>query len=457
MQKLRLSVNAATRPRYLGIVMAIEAALAEGGLSPGERFPTQRELARQLGMAIATISRAYDEAERRGLLTSHVGRGTFVASVPPGLRSPRAEAPPPGIIDLAMYRVQTPPLPDTIREAAQAAIAGDRLLAVLSEHTPSGPAAHREAGAAWFERYGVRVAPSEVVVCNGGQHGMLVTLGVLADRGNIILTERLTDPSMKAVSALLGRSLHPVDIDEDGLLPDALERACVQTKARVLYCTPTLHNPTGATLDLARRKAIVEIVRRHKLQIVESVLYGLHLADAPLPLAALAPERTFVIANLGFVLGPGCKVGYVAGPPGTSDRLAMGVSLSMGMASPLAVDIATRLLTSGKIQHLIKWQRKEAAARSALAKARLADFALRSEPAATHAWLTLPAAWRADEFVEKLASSGVMTSYPHSFVVGRGAAPHAIRLCLGAPSERNELGRALAILAATLRSASHYL
>ncbi len=457
MSKMQLSIDAAIRPRYLGIVSAIEAALAGGDLVPGDRFPTQRELARQLGMAIATISRAYEEAERRGLLTSHVGRGTFVASTPQRLRSPRAEAPPAGMIDLAMYRVQTPPLGDLVHEAASQAIGGDQLLALLDEHTPLGPATHREAGSSWFDRHGVRVAPSEVVVCNGGQHAMLVAIGALADRNDVVLTERLTDPSMKAVSALLGRSLHPVEMDEAGLLPDALERACVHTKARVLYCTPTLHNPTTATLDAARREAIAAVARRHQLLIIESLLYSLHLANAPPPLAALAPERTYVIGGLSRIVGTGCKVGYVAGPPGSSERLATGLSMSMGMASPIAVEIATRLILNGGIQHLVKWQKKEAAARSALAAQRLADFRLRSHPASTHAWLALPPAWRADEFVEKLAKSDVMTSYPHSFVVGRGAAPHAIRLCLGAPSNRGELTLALGTIDGMLRSAPPYL
>jgi DNA-binding transcriptional MocR family regulator len=457
MSKLHLSIDAAIRPRYLGIVAAIEAALTQGGLRPGERFPTQRDLAQQLGMAIATISRAYEEAERRGLLTSHVGRGTFVASVPRGLKSPRAEAPPPGIVDLAMYRVQTPPLADIMHEAAQAAITGDRLLAMFDEHTPLGPAKYREGGAAWFERHGVRVAPSEVVVCNGGQHAMLVTLGVLAERGDVILTERLTDPSMKAVSVLLGRSLYPVDMDDGGLLPDALERACIDSKARVLYCTPTLHNPTTATLDRARREAIVAIARRHGIQIVESLLYGLHLPTAPSPLAMLAPERTYVITSLGRILGPGCKVGYVAGPPGSSERLAMGISMSMGMPSQISSEIATRMLVSGNIRQFVKWQKKEAAARAAIASAHLADFGPRCEPASTHAWLPLTPAWRSDEFVEKLAQSAVMTSYTHSFVVGRSAAPHAIRLCLGAPSNRSELASALATVASLLRSAPRYV
>lgn len=457
MTKMRLSIDDAVRPRYLGIVAAIEVALSRGDLAPGERFPTQRELARQLGTAIATISRAYGEAERRGLLTSHVGRGTFVASVSRGMKSPRAEAPPPGIIDLAMYRVQTPPLGSIVHDAAKLAITDERLLTMLDAHTPAGVAGYREAGASWLNRLGVPAAPPEVLVCNGGQHAMLVTLGVLAERDDVILTERLTDPSMKAVSVLLGRSLYPVDMDEGGLLPDALERACADSKARVLYCTPTLHNPTNATLNLGRREAIIEIARRHNIQIVESVLYGLHLPDAPPALAALAPERTYVIASLGRILGPGCKVGYVAGPPGSSERLAMGMSMSMGMASPIAIEIATRLLASGKIQHFIKWQKKEAAARSAIATALLAGFGLRSEPSSTHAWLTLTAGWRADEFVEKLANARVMTSYPHSFVVGRGAVPHAIRLCLGAPSDRDELTHALNTVAATLRSAPRYV
>lgn len=454
---MQFAVDATIRPRYLGIVAAIESALSKGSLGPGQRFPTQRELSRQLGMAIATISRAYEEAERRGLLTSHVGRGTYVAGKPRGMKSPRAEAPPPGIIDLAMYRVQAPPLGAAVAKAMREAATGDRLIAMLDEHTPLGPAAHREAGAAWFERHGLAVDASRVLVCNGGQHGMLVTLGILAEHGEVVLTERLTDPSMKAVAVLLGRSLHPVDMDEAGLLPEALERACTATRARVLYCTPTLHNPTNATLDSGRREAIVAVARRHDLQIVESLLYGLHLPAAPPPLATLAPERTYAISSLGRVLGPGGKIGYVAGPPGSGERLAIGMSMSMGMPSPIAAGFATRLIASNAVQQFVKLQKKEAAARAALAARHLGGFGVLSPAASTHAWLPLPPAWRADEFVETLAQSAVMTARTHSFVVGRGAVPHAIRLCLGAPSSRAELTGALATVVARLRAAPRYV
>lgn len=454
--RLRLEIDPALKPRYVAIARAIEAAIVSGQVAAGERLPTQRELSQELGIAIATISRAFSEAERRGVISSHVGRGTFATSPRKALDSPRSEAPSPDLFDLAMYRVRPPPLVAPVRAAVGAIADGNALLEVLNQHTPLGTTMQREGGAAWLERQGVRAGLDDILVCNGGQHGMLVALGVLTDRGEAIMTERLADPSMKAVSMLLGRQLVPVEMDAEGLLPDALDRVWRETGARLLYCTPTFHNPTNATMGLARRQALVEVARRRRIDIIESLIYNSYMREPPPTLASLAPERTYAIASLGRVMGPGCKLGYVSGPPGSGERLALGMSMSMGMVSPLAAEMATRLLLSNEIQALVDWQRTEAAARAALVRKHLANCTVVAPGESTHAWVHLPEPWRADQFVENLREVGVITSYTHSFVVGRGDIPHAVRLCSGAPDSRADLTTALGLIAMTVGSAPRF-
>ena len=78
----------------------------------------------------------------------------------------------------------------------------EEVLAIFDEHTPLGPVAYREGGAAWFERHGIRVAPSEVVVCNGGQHAMLVTLGVLAVASTITVVQRILTVRAQATATV---------------------------------------------------------------------------------------------------------------------------------------------------------------------------------------------------------------------------------------------------------------
>ncbi len=454
--RLKLEIDPVLRPRYVAIARAIEAAIVSGQVAAGERLPTQRELSHELGIAIATIGRAFSEAERRGVIASHVGRGTFATSPRKPLDSPRSEAPSPDLLDLAMYRVRPAPLLAAVRAAVSSIADGNALLEMLNQHTPLGTAMQREAGALWLHRQGVQAPLEGILVCNGGQHGMLVTIGALTDRGEAVMTERLADPSMKAVSMLLGRQLIPVEMDGEGMLPDALDQAWRGSGARLLYCTPTFHNPTNATMSLARRQALIEVARRRRIDIVESLIYNSFMREPPPTLASLAPERTYAVVSLGRVMGPGCKLGYVSGPPGSGERLALGMSMSMGMVSPLAAEMVTRLLLNNEMQAFVDWQRTEAAARATLVRKHLADHTILAPAESTHAWLHLPEPWRADQFVENLRSVGVITSYTHSFVVGRADIPHAVRLCTGAPDSRADLATALGLVATTARSAPRF-
>ncbi len=443
------------KPVYLAITEVLANAIADGHLRQGTRLPTHRQFAERLGVTTATVTRAYIEAERRGLVRGEVGRGTFVRagdrtagrfSFGPRLR--------PGTIDLAL---NLPPVGAAREEEALlaeglGALAARGDVVRLMHYQPTQVLdEHRAAGCSWLERCGVTASPEQVVVTAGSQNAVFLALAALAEPGDEVLTEALTYPGVKSAADLLHLRLRGVTLDEQGMTPQALDAAAA-SGARLVYLVPTLHNPTTATMSRRRRQQIAEIVTRRRLTVIEDDIHALLLPKGkrPCPLAALLPERTVYVAHTAKLIAPALRVSYVAAPPAVVEGIVSAVQGSLWMTPPLGAALATHLIGNGSADRLVRLRQREAAARQAIAVRMLRGHSYRSHPASYHGWLTLPDRWRSDAFVSQLASRGVAVTAGEAFVVGRSAAPHAVRLGLGGAVDRPALTAALEIVRATL-------
>ena len=438
-------------PRYQALVEALVEDLAAGVVRPGARLPTHRELADRLGVTVGTISRAYAEAARRGLVSGEVGRGTFVRGGESGDDAEGAD----GVVDLSQNHPPEPPAQPQ-RAALLAALAS--LTArkdagrLLDYPDAGGNAADREAGAAWIARAGVPAAPADVLVCTGSQHGLTVVLATLLEPGDLLLTEALTYAGVKAVAGLLHLRLKGLPIDADGLRPDALEVACREGGAKALYLIPTHHNPTTAVMPEARRNEVVAVARAHGLALVEDDVHGLLPAQRPRPIAALAPERCYYLTSTSKTLAPGLRVAYVLAPPAMIPRLVANLRATTWAVAPLTAAVASLWIRDGTADRLLDARRQEARERQAIARARLAGADLDAKPEAYYIWLRLPDPWRRDAFAAEARARGVVVTPAEAFAVGREPAPHAVRICLGAARSREALGRGLDAIAELLRA-----
>lgn len=425
-------------PLYLSIADAIAADVAAGVLAPGTRLPPQRALADALGIDFTTVSRAYAEARRRGLIEAAVGQGTFVR---------RRPAPPAG--SLADMSMNMPPAFDdpALAERLQdglARLADGGLELLLRYHEPGGTAGDRAAAAAWLSGRLPGVAPERLLVCPGAQGALLAVAGTLAAPGEAICTEALSYAGFRSLAAFLRIPLLAVAIDDQGLIPEALDAVCREHRPKALYCTPTLHNPTAATMTPARRQAIVAVARTHRLPIIEDDAYGPFVPDLP-PLAALAPELGYYVGGLAKVLSPALRIAYLAAPDASvARRLAGALRGTAGMASPLGAALATRWIEDGTARAVCGAIAREADARRAIARRRL--------PAGTvipdhgfHLWLTLPAPWGRSEFAQRLRAAGIGVVASDAFAVG--PPPEAVRLGLGSAASRDALADGLALVA----------
>ncbi|HQT47199.1 MAG TPA: PLP-dependent aminotransferase family protein, partial [Acidocella sp.] len=389
-----MDVQPGSGPRYLAIANAIAAAMDRGALAPGDRLPPHRWLAGALGVDLTTVTRAVAEARRRGLVDTEVGRGTFIR-VLPGDEARQVS------VDMSM---NIPPAP---RDIALKAVLRDGLARVLRHadvatlmayRAGAGSREERAAGAAWLAPVCGALPAGRVLLASGTQAGLLALASLLLRRGDVVATEALTYPGFRALAAHLGLEMAGVPCDGDGLLPDALESMCRARGVKAIYCTPTIHNPTTATMGRARRAAVVAVARRLGVPIIEDGAYDLYLRD-PLPaLVSLAPNLVFHVATTAKSLSPGLRLAYLVVPEGRQGAVMAALRATTMMASPLLVSLVTGWVRDGTAQAVLEAIRAEAVARQALAATVLPRQQMAASPEGLHLWLSLPSHWRAAYF-----------------------------------------------------------
>jgi DNA-binding transcriptional MocR family regulator len=440
-------------PRYAAIVEAIAEEIERGRLKPGDQMPTHRDLATHLGVTTGTVTRAYAEAARRGLIAGETGRGTFVKGglLDLDLTAGEDEA----LIDLSSNN--PPPSAGDLLGQALARTLSDlsarRGLSALLTYQPeaAGAERHRAAGAEWIARSGLRTRPEQVLVCNGALHAMTVVFSTLCRPGDTVFTESLTYPGMKNLANLLNLRLQGLPVDGEGIVPEAFEEACRRGAARVLYTIPTVQNPLGTVMTEARRREIAAVAAAHEVAVVEDDVHSFMLPSPPPPLSSFAPENSYYIMSTSKSMAGGMRVGYLAAPERMVEPLATSLRATVWMAAPLMAEIASEWIRDGTADRLVEQKRAEAVARQELAARALEGFRVDTHPLSFHLWLHLPEPWRSNEFAAQLKRRGVLVSPSEAFVPGREEAPHAVRICLGTPRSRERLEDALAVVRGVLQ------
>ena len=451
-------LNGRGGPRYVAIADALAADIQAGRIARGARLPTHRDLAYRLGVTVGTISRAYAEAERRGLIGGEVGRGTFVRDLSAAVPSftmvehgstGTAEAKP---VDLSL-NLPVRHESDALLSATLTELARQPGISALLDYQPHrGLPRHRAAGADWIKRAGLSLSADQVVLTAGAQHAMMAAFGALTRPGDLVVTEALTYPGMKTLANLLHLRLQGLAMDEEGLRPDSFEAACRTASPRVLYCLPNIQNPTGVLMSEERRRAIARIAEAHEVAVVEDDVYGFLAEDAPPPLATHLPQSGYYISSASKAMAPGLRTGFLGVPAGTEAIFAAAVRTTTWMAAPLGAEITARWIFDGTSHRLVQGHRAESAARQEIARRILSAFDYTAYPTAFHGWLVLPEPWRSEEFTAQARLKGVLVTPGEAFAVTRPGV-QAVRLCLGGAPTRADLERGLHILVDLLQTA----
>lgn len=443
-------------PRYIAIAEAIADAVATGDLAPGTRMPTHRDLATRLGVTVGTITRAYAEAIRRDLITGEVGRGTFVRAslvtfTPLSTRQDDAQ---PDVYDFAVNLPAQGIAADRLRDTLPRMAADTNPDSLVGYPSDDDLDRARQSLASFAEAHGVPLAPDRLIVNNGAQNGMLAALLTLCRAGDTVLCDELTYPGMKNLARLLGVRLHGLAMDGHGMTVEALEHAILHHAPRAVYIVPNYQNPLGTVWPRDRREALARLAKRHGIWIIEDDVFGFLAEDTERlpPLAALAPERTIYLNSAAKCMGPGLRVGYMIGPTELLPALSAGVRLSTMTPAPLTLQVAVRWIEDGTARDSCRWHRAEARARRNLALQALDGYNVYGDAGSYHLWLSLPEPWRSDEFTRAARHRGIIVSASDHFVLGRRAAPPAVRLGLGGSKSRARIEEGLTRLADMLRA-----
>lgn len=438
---------------FRSVADVVAAEIAAGRIGPGERMPTQREFARRHAIANSTAVRVYQELARRGLTVGQVGRGTFVTDAPGApAPAPALSEPTDSRVDLELNHPVVPEQAGLLAAGLEKLVRSDQLESVLRPVGPAGTPAAREAAADVLTRGRWRPDPERILFAGNGRQAISAAVAALTRPGARLGVEELTYPVLKAIAARLGVTLVPLAMDEDGLIPEAVEEAHRADPLHAVYVQPVLHNPLSLTMPARRLDHLADVLLTSGIHAIEDAVWAFLRDDLPPPLASRAAERTVLVDSLSKRLSPGLSLGFAVAPAALAGRVAG--ALRSGGWTPMRfpLEAMVQWQADGAVGTLVRAKQREIGARQEIAHRHLGDFRTRSDPFSCYRWWELPGPWRADTFVAAAARHGIAVTPAAAFSAGRHRGPHAIRLGLASPT-REVLSRALATLADLARSA----
>ncbi|MDO6458914.1 PLP-dependent aminotransferase family protein [Celeribacter halophilus] len=436
------------KPRYKAIADAIAEDIRTGRLNDGVRLPPQRQLAAKLGIDFTTVSRAYAEAQARGHVESHVGRGTFVKG---RVVTDRPDPSRVGEADLAMNMPPEPQDPELRRRMQEGVgYVSANLIGLLRYQSATGSERDRVAASSWLSMRGMVPALERVAVTPGAHATMAAILSIITRPGDTVLCEAITYPGFRNVAGRFRLNLVGVEMDKDGILPEALEAAILEHGPKALYLNPTLQNPTTLTIPEDRRLAIAQILRRHDLTLIEDDAYGFIPTKAPAPIALSAPDLTWHIGGLAKCIGAGLRLAFTIAPsPRCARHLAQSIRAMCVMPSPLSMALVTQWIEDGTADSIRRFVRAESAARQALVAEILTNVDYRGTENAFNIWLDLPDGVSRADVVARMARRPIGLMPSDAFTV-LGDPREQLRISLGGPSSRETLRENLNFLSDAL-------
>ncbi|WP_417724116.1 PLP-dependent aminotransferase family protein [Salipiger sp.] len=437
-------------PKYRALAVALRGGVRSGKLAAGTRLPPVRELGWRLGMTPGTVARAYTILTDEGTLVAEVGRGTFV----------QGQAPSPPLIEgfrrletldtaplVSLFTARIPDLGQVaLIQDCFAAIMADPGKALLDYPSARAFAPARQAVVDWMA--GVPLGPvqhEDVVLSHGAQSGIsLVMQAVLRGRRPVVLVEQLSYPGFRRAAELMRAEIVPVPMDEQGIVPRALEDLARKHEAQLLCTSPELHNPTSLVTPPARRREIAEVARSCDFHILEddSTFLGEGRSET---YRALLPDRGWFVSSISKTLTPALRVGFAIAPQARRGDLRRVAEYGFfGLARPLA-DLIEEMLRRPETRAIVRAVRQRNSDYVRATVNALGGHDLHWHEEAPFVWLRLPAGWRAAAFCLAAEAQGVQVRAAEEFALRDSFAPHAVRIGMNAqvplPAFEDALGR----------------
>jgi 2-aminoadipate transaminase len=472
-------------PIYLQIKESVRSLIVQGTLHPGERLPSTRQLAGKLGINRMTVEAAFGQLEADGLVSSHVGRGTFVNHLAASLESkpPLVEAMDPDAVSrlwgplFVDYRSAPMSLPTmTSRNGAKsisfvsAAPGSDlfpaidfrrcadfvlkrRVTEISSIGSSDGLASLKSYLVRWFAQNGLEASEDEIVITTGCQQSMDLIRKVLIQPGDAIILENPTYPGAVAAlapSAPSSTERLQLPVQDDGPDLRSLTSLLSRNRCKLIYSVPNFHNPTGRTMPLEARSQLVKMASQFRVPVLEDDVFGeLRYSGPVLPtLRSLCPELVIYIGSFSKMLTPGLRLGWILAPRPVIRQVTV-VKQSADLHTNLLIqatmdEFCRRDLLNRHMKRVRRlFMRRRDAMADALRKHFPADARFDVPDGGLSMWVSLPHDCNTGDLLRLAIERGVQF-LPGSAFFFRSTLHNSLRLSFAAePEERIEEGIAI--------------
>ncbi|MDA5095685.1 PLP-dependent aminotransferase family protein [Aliiroseovarius sp. KMU-50] len=435
-------------PKYRRLVTGVQQAIETGELPVGEKLPPVRDLAWKIGITPGTVARAYSILSDEGWVKTEVGRGTFVIGKPevqtPARHPQQSSSQRPAsqkatFQELALHKependfLFAPRLPDVgqvqvIREAISAAAQLPDAMLLRYPFFEAQRHLRKTIHMDLPEDMRISADPDDVVVTNGGQNGIMLSMQtLLAEGSRVVMVEEHSYPGLRRAVELLGAEVVAVPMDAEGVDPKALDRIARDTDARLLFTMPEAHNPTCTVTSGARRHLVAEIARRRGFHVVQDDCYRLGAPVGP-NYRSLLPEQGWFITSFSKTISPALRAGYVVAPNNWAGKLRRVVDVNyFGISAP-AFETLYQVLTHPGLPKILTRMQEKNREYIEVALNVLGRFDLGWSHDVPFFWLRLPDGWRVSNFSQLAEAKGIRVRPGDDFSLRDGPAVHAVRI-----------------------------
>lgn len=442
------------RPYYQSIAELLENDIKNGYISPDTKLPPQRELADYLDLNFTTITRAYKLCERRGLIYTITGSGTFVSPHAAKSITISADSTLKQSIELGMvysFEQTNSLINDTIKKIGHLA----DLDALMNYNYPDGLPHHKQAGLTWMAQFGIHVDLEHISIVSGSQNALAIALTALFEPGDYIATDYLTYANFIELAKILHLQILPVRMDHSGMIPDELIYLCKKFPIKGIYLMPSCNNPTAIEMNNQRKKEIRDIIDEYQMILIEddtmAFLSTAFNSDYKQPIFQLIPERSVYICGTGKSICSGLRIAYIA----YGDRFSSKISNSLYninvKTSSLDAEIISRLIVSGKANEICNEKIKLAKNANELFMKYFPQITIVGNPLSFFRFIPLESSDKANKCESDLLSLGVRVFSTSRFLTSNSKNYSGLRIALSSTNNIEELENGLRIVADYLR------
>lgn len=426
-------------PIYISLSELLEQDIIDGRLPPNTKLPPQRELADFLDVNLSTITRAFKRCEIKGLIYATVGSGTYVspnAALPNSDMQEEAE-----YIDLGLIKPYYQ-FNSIVTDTARTILQGPKSDKLFEFSFTLGTSHHKQIAQKWLTEFQITAAMEDIILTSGTQNALAIALLSLFRAGDKIAADTYTYSNFITLAKQLNIQLIPIDGDEQGMLPDVLEKQMKLHEIKGIYLMPSCTNPTGITMPLERRKALSEIVRHQDMVLLEDDTYGFIADDKIPPMAAIIPTHTIYLHGISKSLSAGLRIAYLVFPH-RFQKFFLNTANNINLKTPLLnAEIASELIAGGAARKIINNKCMLSEERNRLYARYFPDLPP-ANPYSFFQWLPLPTGCNGYNFEVQAKNHGVKVLCSDRFTVGNPSQFSAIRLATCSPRSMTELEKGL--------------